>query len=162
MTDIVRDPMTRATRRPAIPSVNNDSTLLPLSGDQSQLVRVRTVKLNDQITAEFTQDMQEDADWFTGGLKWQTVDPQFALFVTFVFDPSSIVPIVRLECNLPLSVPYMSPGATGLRQDMCILPALQAAVDYHLLVVDSDDNKYDPKMIVTPINGIVDASPVRA
>jgi hypothetical protein len=148
MTDIVRETQAAAT----IPAVEADDDLLLLVGADPKTVLVRARELNGKTIPEFACNPTSDRDWFTGGLRWDA-NPEHALFITFSFEKSTDIWPVGVQTDLPSSPPYAPASSTVLsRQDVCILPISQAAVQYQFVVKFSNQQSHDPKILVTPIN----------
>lgn len=150
MTDIAQQPATEATGRPGFSDVDVDqSKLLPLEGTTPLTVYVRgATDANGKQIAEFSSSSDPNAEWFSGGMSWVS-DREHALFIVFSF----IAPVTGVECDLPYS-PVYGPDLTS--QDMCILPVRNAKVIWKFWVTFANNQRHDPKILVTPILGGAD------
>jgi hypothetical protein len=132
------------TQPGAFLSHSNDPGILHLTGNQSQKVYVSQVSEGNTPLAGFALD--PSGPFYTGGIEWQSGE-DFSKFITFVFAPG----IVQINCELPYSAPY---GLNNSNQDLCLYRVVDAGVTYQAFVTFGSGARHDPRIIVTPINGM--------
>jgi hypothetical protein len=120
------------------------SDLLVLTGNGPRKIYVAVVAEGTTQIAGFA--LEPGGPFFVGGIEWKS-GPEFSLVVTFVFSPG----ITQIKCELPYSAPY---GLNLSHQDLCLVRVSDATVTYQAFVSFPSGPPHDPKIIVTPINGI--------
>lgn len=93
----------------------------------------------------------DSTEFCTGGLEWKRPsDGEHALFVTFVFLPSTSPTIyaTEIDCDLPYSAAYGEPEER--KQSLCI-PYGAYRAGYQFFVHFSNGERHDPEIVVTPL-----------